>query len=118
MQRTWIFIGALFGLGAVALAAIAAHAIPDANNARIVRSGIDMEAWHALALIGIGLWSPKGGRLVNIAGAAMALGTLLFCGAVYSHGLAGISLGPVAPIGGTLTMLGWLLLAISALRAR
>lgn len=118
MQRTWIFIGALFGLGAVAMAAVAAHAIADPASTRIVEAGIQMEGWHALALIGIGLWSPKGGHLANFAGAAMAVGTLLFCAAVYCHGLAGLSLGMIAPIGGTLTMAGWLLLALSGLRAR
>jgi uncharacterized membrane protein YgdD (TMEM256/DUF423 family) len=46
------------------------------------------------------------------------LGMLLFCGAVYSLGIAGVSLGRVAPTGGTLLMLGWLLLGASALRVR
>jgi uncharacterized membrane protein YgdD (TMEM256/DUF423 family) len=46
------------------------------------------------------------------------IGMLLFCGAVYSLGLAGVSLGLMAPTGGMLLMLGWLLLGASALRAR
>lgn len=43
---------------------------------------------------------------------------VLFCGAVYAQGFTGTSLGPVAPTGGTLLMLGWLLLGLSALRGR
>ena len=43
---------------------------------------------------------------------------LLFCGALYWHGLTGVSLGSIAPTGGTLLMLGWLLLGASAVRAR
>ncbi len=38
------------------------------------------------------------------------MGTLLFCAAVYAFGLAGVSLDAVAPTGGILLMLGWLLL--------
>jgi uncharacterized membrane protein YgdD (TMEM256/DUF423 family) len=42
----------------------------------------------------------------------------LFCGAIYRVGLAGVSMGLVAPTGGVLLMIGWLLLGVSALRAR
>lgn len=120
MQRLWITFGALAGFGAVAMAAVAAHALGGLPPSQVVmvRSAIEMQGWHALALFGIGLWVPRGGRLADAAGAAFAVGLLAFCGAVYLQGLGGVSLGPVAPTGGTLLMLGWLLLAASALRAR
>ena len=118
MQRIWIGLGSLAGFGAVAMAAFAAHGIADPAAARIVASGVQMQGWHALALFGIGLWTPLGARLAQAAGLAFALGMLLFCGAVYAHGLTGVSVGAVAPVGGTLLMVGWLLLAASAWRAR
>jgi uncharacterized membrane protein YgdD (TMEM256/DUF423 family) len=118
MQRIWIGLASLAGFGAVAMAAFAAHGITDPANARIAASGVQMQGWHALALLGTGLWAPRGGRLADAAGAAFTLGMLLFCGALYTHALTGVSLGVVAPTGGTLLMLGWLLLAASALRAR
>jgi len=62
--------------------------------------------------------SIRGGRLAHAAALAFALGMVLFCGAVYAQGFTGTSLGPVAPTGGTLLMLGWLLLGLSALRGR
>jgi uncharacterized membrane protein YgdD (TMEM256/DUF423 family) len=120
MQRVWIAFGALAGLGAVAMSAVAAHALqglPERAVA-VVRSGIEMQGWHALALLGTGLWAPRGGRLADLAGAAFVLGMLLFCGAVYALGLGGVGLGATAPAGGTLLMIGWLLLAVSALRGR
>jgi uncharacterized membrane protein YgdD (TMEM256/DUF423 family) len=43
---------------------------------------------------------------------------ILFCGSVYAQGLASMSWGLLAPTGGILLMLGWLLLVASALRAR
>ena len=118
MQRLWIGLGALLGCGAVAMAAYAAHGVHDPDAVRIVNAGVQMQGWHALALLGTGLWAPRGGRLADAAGCAFAVGIIMFCAAVYSVGITGVSLGVVAPIGGTLTMIGWLLLAASALRAR
>ena len=118
MQRIWIALGSLAGFGAVAMAAFAAHGIADATSLRIVNSGVQMQGWHALALLGTGLWAPRGGRLAHAAGLAFAIGLVLFCGAVYSLGLAGLSWGILAPTGGILLMLGWLLLGASTLRAR
>lgn len=118
MQRIWIALASLTGLTAVAMAAFAAHGVPDPAAAHIVASGVQMQGWHALALFGIALWTPRGGWLANAAGAAFTAGIVLFCGAVYTHALTGHSLGSVAPTGGTLLMIGWLLLGASALRPR
>ncbi len=121
MGRLWIVLGGLAGLGAVGMAAVGAHVLagqpPDVL--RMVESGVRIEGWHALALLACGIWAQQtvsGRRLAHAAGAAFTLGLLLFCGAVYGRALGGIMTGPMAPIGGTLLMLGWLLLALSALR--
>ena len=118
MQRIWIGLGGLAGFGAVAMAAFAAHGIADPAALRIVSSGVQMQGWHALALLGVGLWAPRGGWLADAAGAAFAVGSILFCGSVYALGLASMSWGLLAPTGGILLMVGWLLLAASALSAR
>ena len=120
MHRFWIILGALLGLTAVALSAWAAHAAPvrlEAAAQRALASGLQMQGWHALALLAAGLWAERRpGLLPHLAAGGFALGTLLFCGGVYASALGGVSLGPIAPIGGTLLMLGWALLAASALR--
>ncbi len=118
LQRIWIGLGALAGLGAVAMAAFAAHGIPDPTAQRIVGSGVQMQGWHALALLATALWAPRGGLLTHAAGLAFTIGLILFCGAVYTLGLAGTSWGILAPTGGIALMAGWLLLGCSALRAR
>jgi uncharacterized membrane protein YgdD (TMEM256/DUF423 family) len=120
MARLWIAVGALAGLLAVALAAVAAHRLASIGPARMemLRIGLQMQAWHALALLFCGVWAPRGGWLADAAGAAFALGLLLFCGAVDTLAISGASLGVLAPIGGTLLMVGWALLLASALRAR
>jgi len=116
MQRVWIGLGALAGLTATAMAALAAHGLSrlDASAVQMMRVAVDMQGWHALALLACGLWQVRGGRLANWAGAAFAFGIVLFCGAVYTLVLAGLRLPWMAPVGGTLLMLGWLLLALSA----
>lgn len=120
MQRLWIALGSLAGLTAVAMAALAAHGADwlDPPALRMLRNALEMHGWHALALLACGLWAPLGGRLVDWAGAAFALGLLLFCGGVYALALAGLHLAMLAPIGGTLLMLGWALLGVSTLRRR
>jgi uncharacterized membrane protein YgdD (TMEM256/DUF423 family) len=121
MGRIWMIIGALAGAGAVAMAAAAAHALParlDAKSLAAVQSAVQMQGWHALALVCTGLWVMRAGKLAqilgNIAGGGFTLGMLLFCGAIYGHHLGGIASGPAAPFGGVLLMLAWLVLAGSA----
>ncbi len=57
-------------------------------------------------------------RLVDWAGAAFVVGLLLFCGSVYALALGGVHVAMVAPMGGTLLMVGWALLGLSAVLAR
>jgi uncharacterized membrane protein YgdD (TMEM256/DUF423 family) len=118
MERIWVALGALAGLGAVALSAYATHAGLDPMAEKILRAGVQMQGWHALALLFCGAWGARGGIWTTLAGAAYVLGLLLFCSAVYSLALAGRSLGVAAPIGGSLLMVGWALLFVSALRKR
>ena len=122
MQRIWIAIGAVFGLTTVAMAAYQAHALAGAEEH--VRAGVQsavlMQGLHAVALLFVGLWAERGGWLARLAGLAIALGVVGFCGTVYAGAipaLAVVHFGPLAPIGGTTLMAGWLFLMISALRA-
>lgn len=121
MYKLWIALGACFGGTAVAMAAAAAHGLsarlaPPALHA--VGSAVQMQGWHALALVLCGVWM-QGGNPPGLSMAALAftLGLLGFCGAVYTQAIGGVRLPYVAPAGGMLLMLGWALLAVAALRA-
>jgi uncharacterized membrane protein YgdD (TMEM256/DUF423 family) len=120
MARLWLALGAAAGLGAVALSAWAAHAAPARLEPRALAAlgnGLQMQGWHALALLATGLWAERRpGLFVTLAGGAFGLGILLFCGGVYVNSLGGVSLGPMAPTGGMLLMAGWALLLLAALR--
>lgn len=118
MHRPWIAFGAIAGLAGVFVAAWGAHGAGTADPAvaRAVGAAQAMLVLHAPALLATGLWAARrGGRLPQLAGAAFAVGTALFTGAVLA-GALGRALGPVAPIGGTLLIAGWVLLLLSALR--
>jgi uncharacterized membrane protein YgdD (TMEM256/DUF423 family) len=119
MHRIWIALGSLAGLSGVAMAAYAAHGLPGRlapEALEMVRSGVQMQLWHALALVLCGVWAAgRGGALADWAAAAFVLGILCFCGAVYALGLGGVQVASLAPVGGVLLMAGWALLGLSAL---
>jgi uncharacterized membrane protein YgdD (TMEM256/DUF423 family) len=81
-----------------------------------VQNALTMQGWHALALMIAGLMAERGRSLAHLAAAAFLAGMILFCGAVWAGALMGRSLGPIAPSGGMLLMLGWALLALAAAR--
>lgn len=123
MDRVWLGAGGLLGLTGVMMAALAAHALPgrlSAQSLGFVHTAIEMQMWHALALVGCGILARllPSSRRVLVAGWGFLIGTLLFCGAVYALALDGIEIPAMAPTGGFLTMLGWISLASLAFRAQ
>lgn len=118
MERLWLGLGALFALGAVAMSAFVAHGTGGMSAASVqaLRDAVQMQGWHALALVALGVWGRARGRLADLAGLAFVVGTLMFCGAVYAQMLRGLHLPSVAPSGGFVLMGGWLLLVLRALR--
>jgi len=111
MQRFWFSMAGLCGALAVGLSAIAAHVALDSRN--MVQTVAMLLGWHAPTLIALALWNERRGDWVA---AALVTGLTLFSGAVLIRAFAGVSLGPVAPIGGVTMIGGWLLLAVLAWR--
>ena len=116
--RIWLAIGGVMGAVAVAAAAYGAHAAVDPGRTRAIASAVQMQGWHALALVACGLYGAAGGWPVHVAGGLFLVGTLLFAGAVWVPQFGGPSLGMTAPVGGTMLMVGWLALAFAAGRGR
>ena len=124
--RPFLVGGAVLGLLTVAMGALAAH-LPDralaAGGREMLRSAVQMQGWHVTALLATGLlaeWRP-GGRVLQLAGWAFLLGIACFCAGVYALAFARGSgwaqaAGHAAPFGGSVLMLGWLLLAVACLR--
>ncbi|WP_353210019.1 DUF423 domain-containing protein [Rhodovarius sp.] len=105
-------LGCLAGFLAVLFAAAGAHLGLGEAEARMLASVTMLLGFHAPALIAVALWGAWRGGLL------LGLGLGLFSLAVLLRVFAGISLGPVAPIGGFAMMGGWLWLGVMALRRR
>ncbi|BAK83352.1 DUF423 domain-containing protein [Komagataeibacter medellinensis] len=120
--RFLLCFAALAAFTAVMGGALTAH-LPDhffAEGGRdMARQAIQMQMWHALAIIGVSVLMIQQGcrALVSIAGCLMAVGSVLFTTGVALTAFWGIHPGPVAPTGGSLLMGAWLLLAVGVMRS-
>jgi uncharacterized membrane protein YgdD (TMEM256/DUF423 family) len=123
VNRRWVVLGALSAAVAVAAGAFGAHALkarlsPEALA--VWETAARYQTVHALALLAVaqaaGAWRS---RLVEAAGWAFVVGTVLFSGSLYALALSGVrGLGAVTPLGGAAFLAGWGCLAAAALRAR
>ena len=109
MQRFLILAAGVLGAAGVALLAASAHIGGDN-----LRTAASFMLFHAPALLAIGLAGQ--GRVMPVAGLAILAGVVLFGGDLTLRDLSGERLfAMAAPTGGTLTILGWLGVAIAAL---
>lgn len=121
MDRTFFALGALFAGLAVAAGAFGAHGLksrlaPDMLD--VFETAARYEMYHALALFvvawAVARWPESG---AGVAGWCFVAGILVFSGSLYVLALTGIRwLGAVTPIGGVAFLIGWGVLAWSALR--
>jgi uncharacterized membrane protein YgdD (TMEM256/DUF423 family) len=112
--RLLIALAGLTGALGVALSAAAAH-ITGGNLA----TAAQFLLFHAPALLALAALIAAGAihpTLAQIAGYVLVLGLVLFCGDLSRRAFADLPLFPrAAPTGGILLMLGWILVAASAL---
>jgi uncharacterized membrane protein YgdD (TMEM256/DUF423 family) len=122
MLKIFLTLGSLNAFLSVALGAFGAHALkarlsPDMLN--VYQTGVQYHMIHSLGLILVALLADKLGNssLVNVSGWALFIGIILFSGSLYALSLSGIKvLGAITPLGGVSFLLGWLLLAIAAMK--
>jgi uncharacterized membrane protein YgdD (TMEM256/DUF423 family) len=105
-------LAALMGASGVALAAASTHA----GGGDLGRTAAEFLVLHAASLMGVAAAARAGSarraRRLLIAGAGLALGTLLFAGDLTKLAFAGGRLFPyAAPTGGSLMILSWIALA-------
>ncbi|MEM9186560.1 MAG: DUF423 domain-containing protein [Planctomycetota bacterium] len=125
----WVAIGGLFGAIGIGIGAFGAHGLPAylaeagfeepqvARRVETFETGARFHLYAAMTLLAVGvakgLWP---GKAWSAAGWLLLLGGVLF-----SHSLYGLAvlegagwLGPVTPLGGLLTIAGWLAIAAAA----
>lgn len=104
--------GTLAGLcGALAIAAYAGAAHGGENHLSAIAP---LLLGHAPALLVLSLIVPNS-RVASIGGAILIAGLALFCGDLFMRDMAGSRLFPMAaPTGGSLMILGWLIVGVSS----
>lgn len=121
--RTLIIAAALLlmlgvGTGAFGTHGLRAHVGPD--RLAVWQTAVLYQLVHALGLLGVAALRPRLHQALATAAAAFLLiGILIFSGSLYALVLSGVRiLGAITPIGGVSFMVGWLLLALAALRGQ
>ena len=114
MFRILVILAAIMGADGVILAAASAHQ-PDATR---LASASSMLLFHALAVLAAVALTERGlihVRLGIVAAWGFVIAAALFAGDLTLRQYAGHSLFPMAaPTGGTLLIVSWLALAVSA----
>jgi uncharacterized membrane protein YgdD (TMEM256/DUF423 family) len=105
----FVLAGGLSGAAGVVLSAAAAH-----MGGGTVGTAASMLLMHAPAFLAIGLVAATP-KLTRIGGWVLLAGLLVFAGDLLARNYGGNRLFPMAaPLGGTLMILGWLVVAGSA----
>jgi uncharacterized membrane protein YgdD (TMEM256/DUF423 family) len=104
----------LLGAAGVTLAAVAAHRVPTPAMA----SAAQMLMVHAVAVLAISAWAIRSANAAGwwrTAARVMLLGVALFSGDIALRGFEVGQLFPgAAPVGGSLTIVSWVLVSIAA----
>jgi len=120
-MRIWLAVAALNGALAVALGAVAQHALrADAQTMALFDLASRYHMYHALALGLVALAMQAGvSGWARCSAWAFLIGIVLFCGSLYLFAFTGQPwLFHATPFGGGAFIAGWVLLAIAALRTR
>jgi uncharacterized membrane protein YgdD (TMEM256/DUF423 family) len=114
MNRWLVAGGAVNAALAVAAGAFGAHALRarlEPRSLEVFETGARYHMYHALAMVLAGVLSAR------VPGWIFQGGILAFSGSLYALALTDVkALGAITPVGGLAFLVGWLWLAISALR--
>lgn len=122
-SRVFLISGLAFMLCAVALGAFGAHGLEARVSEHLLqtwKTAAQYQAYHALGLIGLGLWTEQKPmtRWIKTAGGSLIVGIILFCGSLYALVLSGQTLpGVITPFGGLAFLTGWFSWMIAAIKS-
>ena len=121
MDRLFFGLGSASALIAVGAGAFGAHALRarlTPEYLAVFETAARYQMYHALALLAVA-WAITRwpGALPAYAGWLFVGGTMLFSGSLYILALTGVRWwGAVTPLGGVAFLVGWLCLALAAVR--
>lgn len=122
LKLNWFAVAAITGALAVAFGAFGAHALKTRVSEDLLvvfETGVRYQMYHALALLAVAYAVDRfPGGWAHASGWLFLVGIVVFSGSLYVMTLTGVRwLGAVTPIGGACFILGWILLAATALRS-
>ena len=121
-SKTFLALGGIAALLAVALGAFGAHALKNSIPAEMLavwHTAVEYHLFHALGLLACGLVAAQlpDSTLLKWSGWLMLAGILLFSGSLYALALSGLSwLGAVTPVGGLAFIAAWAVFVAAVLR--
>ena len=122
MVATWFAAGAVMcGLG-VLLGAFGAHGLRGRVTPEMLavfETGVRYHLVHGLALLAVAWATTRWPNTwISASGGLFVAGIVVFSGSLYLLSITGVRwLGAITPIGGLCFVAGWLILALSAMRA-
>jgi uncharacterized membrane protein YgdD (TMEM256/DUF423 family) len=120
MERTFVGIGSMMALIAVAAGAFGAHALKERLSPELLATfevAARYHMYHALGIIAVA-WTTSRWPGSAPAGWFFLAGIVIFSGSLYLLAITGHRwLGAVTPLGGLAFLTGWLALAWSAWKA-
>lgn len=122
-KKLMLLAAAIAGLSGVILAAAGSHLVTgldEFDHYKSWQAANSMHLLHAVVLLFLSSrYVQPDGRLITFAATAFVLGIVLFSGSVYlSLALSLTNMTKIAPLGGLLLMLGWLLIGAHAVGRR
>lgn len=121
-MKRLILIGAILGFIAVALGAFGAHGL----EGRVSEHALDnwdkavlYQMFHAAAILVVGILLAQFNEMKIFKWSAwfFLIGVILFSGSLYSYTLTGaLAFAMITPFGGVAFLIGWVCLAIGAMR--
>lgn len=121
-QSRWAFIlGSFFGLSGVIAGALGAHALEKVLEPELLsafETGVRFQMYHALLLVLLGILAKLfPDKLLKMVIVCIIIGVVLFSGSIYLLTTTSLKVGIITPIGGTVLIIGWLLILVWALRS-
>jgi uncharacterized membrane protein YgdD (TMEM256/DUF423 family) len=119
MKSSLLAAGAINAALAVAAGAFGAHGLRERIDQRaldVFETGARYHMLHALGMILCAIIAMSGANGARTAGWILQAGIVLFSGSLYLLALTKAPVGPVTPIGGLAFLVGWIWLAVTALR--
>jgi uncharacterized membrane protein YgdD (TMEM256/DUF423 family) len=126
MNKQIIITASLFGVLAVIAGAFGAHALRASLSPKqleVWQTAVQYQFYHVFALLFLSTFSRFKSKLITSIYYLFTFGIIFFSGSLYLLscrdllGMPGLAaIGPITPIGGLLFIIGWVMLALAAIR--